>query len=465
MKKLSERILKGDWEVNKKDPDIETFYHIREQLYMASGLIFRLEKIIIPQSLHRKVVKAGHSMGHLGITKYKQMLRDKYWFPRMNTLIEEIIGQCYECRVTTKEHKKEPAKMTTIPEKPWDIISVDFGGPYPDGHYNLVAVDKRTRYPEVETTHSTAFKPTKINLKKMFATHGTPSQVETDNGPPFNSKEFEEFAEEEGFHHHKVTPDHAQANGEAESFMKMLNKTEQIARLQGKDTKFAIQEMLTGYRSTPHPATNTSPYEALMNRKIRTKLDYHQITSPDNVDKQEVINDRDRQYKEKLKEQAENRNTKPHSFIVGYYVLLKQQKKNKWSTAYEPAFYIIYRIAGSSIGARRITDGREIFRDASHFKLVRNQEELEEQYELQLNHQKVKDDDHYQSKRPDWRENILSKRNVSEQDNTSSNHQENQQAQPTPVQHAELNQPEEQPTVSRPQRTRRRPAYLEDYLT
>ena len=205
-----------------------------------------------------------------------------------------------------------------------------------------------------------------------------------------------------------------------------------------------------------------------MNRKIRTKLDYHHITSPDNVDKQEVINDRDRQYKEKWKEQAENRNTKPHPFIVGDYVLVKQQK-NKWSTAYEPAFYIIYRIAGLSIGARRTTDGREIFRDASHFKLanavVRNQEELEEQYELQLNHHKVKDDDHFQSERPDWRENILSKRNVIEQDNTSSNHQENQQAQPTPVQHAELNQPEEQPTVTRPQRTRRRPASLEDYLT
>ena len=96
MKKLSERILEGDWEVNKKDPDIEPFYQIKEELCMVSGLIFRQEKIIIPQSLQRKVVKAGHSMGHLGITKTKQMLRDKYWFPRMNILIEEIIGQWYE---------------------------------------------------------------------------------------------------------------------------------------------------------------------------------------------------------------------------------------------------------------------------------------------------------------------------------------------------------------------------------
>ena len=40
--------------------------------------------------------------------------------------------------------------MTTFPEKPWDPIAVDFGGLYPDGHYNLVAIDKRTRFPEVK---------------------------------------------------------------------------------------------------------------------------------------------------------------------------------------------------------------------------------------------------------------------------------------------------------------------------
>ncbi|KAJ7377511.1 hypothetical protein OS493_028494 [Desmophyllum pertusum] len=41
-----------------------------------------------------------------------------------------------------------------------------------------------------------------------------------------------------------------------ENFTKLLNKTEQIARLQGAD------------RSTPHPATGLPPYEALMNRQV-----------------------------------------------------------------------------------------------------------------------------------------------------------------------------------------------------
>ncbi len=61
-------------------------------------------------------------------------------------------------------------------------------------------------------------------------------------------------------------------------------------------------------------------------------------------------------------------NTKEHDFSIGEYVLLKQQKRNKWSTAYEPAFYIIYKINGSSISARRVTDGREVCRDSTYFK-------------------------------------------------------------------------------------------------
>ena len=274
LQKLQERIVKEDWEKYRKDHDINQYYSIKEELYVVDGLIFRLNQIIIPEKLRKSVIKAAHSLGHLGMTKTKQMLRQKYWFPEMNKRVEEMIGQCYECQVTTKDHRNEPLKMTEIPEKPWQVVSVDFGGPYPDGHYNLVIIDKRTRYPEVEVVYSTAMKSTKEKLKKVFATYGTPEKIESDNGPPFNSKEFDTFAQEEGFKHHRITPLHPRANGEAENFMKLLNKTEQRARLENKSAKTAIQELLAGYRSTPHPATGITPYQAMMNRYVRTKLDY-----------------------------------------------------------------------------------------------------------------------------------------------------------------------------------------------
>ena len=132
----------------------------------------------------------------------------------------------------------------------------------------------------------------------------------------------------------------------------------------------AIQEMLIGYRSSPHPATGVTPYEALMKRQVRTKLDYQ--TTEDNVNNihDTIINRRDAEYKDKIKVNAQNKNTKEHNFIKGDHVLLKRRKTNQWSTAFEPAFYIVTRVDGSSIVARRITDGRNVYRDSSQFKLA-----------------------------------------------------------------------------------------------
>ena len=100
-------------------------------------------------------------MGHLGKTKTKQMLREKYWFPLMNSMIDTAIDQCYECQVATRDSKEERIKVSEIPSQQWDTVSVDHAKPYPDGHYNLVIIDKRTRYPVVETVSSTNFQMNK----------------------------------------------------------------------------------------------------------------------------------------------------------------------------------------------------------------------------------------------------------------------------------------------------------------
>ena len=217
--------------------------------------------------------------------------------------------------------------------------------------------------------YSTGTKTTKEKLKKIFATHGTPIQVESDNGPPFQSKEFAEFAAIEGFRHHRITPLHPRANGEAESFMKLVNKTEQRARIQRILPMMAMQEMLIGYRSTPHPATKISPYERMMNRTVRTRLDYESRISKHSKEEKQ-INERDQGYKGKMKQNAENKNTKEHSFNIGDQVFVEQPRLNKWSAEYENDIYIIYEIKRSTVYARRKPDGKEVSRDSSKFRIA-----------------------------------------------------------------------------------------------
>ena len=171
----------------------------------------------------------------------------------------------------------------------------------------------------VESVPSTDFQTNKEKMKHIFATYGTPRRIESDNGPPFNSKELNEFAKQEGFQHHRVTALHPRANGEVERFMQTLNKTEQIANLQGKnrlDRRNAVQDMLIAYRSTPHPATGVAPYKALKGTPVRMKLDYIE-PKPKRDEKDNIIDRRDAEYKKKMKQQRVGRKTRETNLLLG----------------------------------------------------------------------------------------------------------------------------------------------------
>ena len=127
----------------------------------------------------------------------------------------------------------------------------------------------------------------------MFASHGTRRTVKTDNGAQYNSRDFANFAEEEGFNRHRITPEHPRANGEVE----ILNKTEQISHLQNKNREVALQAMLVGYRSTPYLATGVTPYQGMTNREVRIKLYcINNTRDKTNAVNETEITERDRKY-------------------------------------------------------------------------------------------------------------------------------------------------------------------------
>ena len=104
---------------------------------------------------------------------------------------------------------------------------------------------------------------------------------------------------------------------------------------------------------------------------MRIKLDYRQREDDNNKDSQtKEVNEKDKEYKAKIKRNAQNRNTRPKGLSTGDKVLLKQNKANKWTPPYETHAYIVYKIKGSSVWAKRMSDGREVCRDKSEFKFL-----------------------------------------------------------------------------------------------
>ena len=64
-----------------------------------------------------------------------------------------------------------------------------------------------------------------------------------------------------------MTPLWAQANGEAEAFMKLLAKAVKAAKLEGKNWTEELYHFLFTYRTTLHTTTGIAPTQLLFNRE------------------------------------------------------------------------------------------------------------------------------------------------------------------------------------------------------
>ncbi|GFO05909.1 Pol polyprotein [Plakobranchus ocellatus] len=100
-------------------------------------------------------------------------------------------------------------------------------------------------------------------LKSIFATHGIPDVLVSDNGPHFASAEFRKFTEEFCFTHTTSSPRYPQANGEAERAVQTIKNLLRKA----SDPYVA----LLSYRATPL-RNGYAPSELLMGRRLNTKL-------------------------------------------------------------------------------------------------------------------------------------------------------------------------------------------------
>ena len=369
------RALKSDqWHVpNDSSVDVTSFLvfkTVRDELSFSddSHIILRGRKTVIPQLLQHQVINIAHE-GHQGLIKTKKLLREKVWFPNMDRMVEAKISSCLACAATSSDKSQEPMRMTQLPKSPWTEVSVDFQGPYPSGDYLLVVVDDYSRYPEVEIVSSTSAKSTLPRLDAIFARHGIPSIVKTDNGPPFNSADFSNFAKYLGFTHRKVTPLWPQANGGAERMMRTLKKIMQTAHVDGKNWKQELYRALLNYRATPHSTTGVSPAEALFNRQIKTRLPEPDQAASE-IDNEMRLNDGER--KRQMKTYADSkRNTQFRELQVGDSVLVKQQANSKLTTPYLPEPLQVIQKKGSMITAKN--SRRSITRNSSFFKKIPSQ--------------------------------------------------------------------------------------------
>ena len=177
------------------------------------------------------------------------------------------------CQATSQPNPPEPIKSAPMPRCPWDKVKIDIYiyGPLPTWQCIRVVIDCYSRFPEVEIMSTISAQKVIPKLYVIFARHGVPSQVTSDNGPPFQSNEFHRYMTAIGVKHTTSTLLWPQGNAEAEAFMKPLGKAIRTAHLEKRPWQQELPKFLLNYRATPHSTTKVPPAELLYNREIRGK--------------------------------------------------------------------------------------------------------------------------------------------------------------------------------------------------
>ena len=208
LSKVIEFITTGRWNEAYGKAEFQPYVNVKSELAVDAdcSVVLLQTRLIIPASLQQRVVDIAHA-AHMGIEKTTSLIRTKCWFPRLHALVDKTVRSCIACQCNTPETRTmAPLQMSQLPKSVWTELSADFTGPMPDGSYLLIIVDEYSRFPLVEIVNSTSADTVIPVFEKVFATFGNVQQLKTDNGPPWTSNKFKDYAAYSGFKHRRIGP-------------------------------------------------------------------------------------------------------------------------------------------------------------------------------------------------------------------------------------------------------------------
>ncbi|XP_032091769.1 uncharacterized protein K02A2.6-like, partial [Thamnophis elegans] len=211
--KLLNWVLRG-WPSGTLPPQFKHFKNRQAELSIHSGCLLWGDRVVIPTVLQQQILQRLHE-SHPGVSRMKALARSFVWWPGLDADIEAWVAKCETCQQSRPSPPSSPSREWEMPRGPWSRLHIDFAGPF-HGQVFLIVVDAYSRWVEVLLMHSTTSDSTVRALRRLFATHGLPDTVVSDNGPQFTATTFQTFLAELGIRHALVAPYHPASNGRAE---------------------------------------------------------------------------------------------------------------------------------------------------------------------------------------------------------------------------------------------------------
>ena len=125
----------------------------------------------------------------------------------MDAEIDNLVKSCPVCQQSRPAPTVAPFHSWEWPSELWSRLHLDFAGPFMS-HMLLILVDANSKWLDAHLMQSISSAKIIEKLRMVFAAHGLPRKVVTDNGSSFTSEEFHTFMSENGITHVTTAPYH-----------------------------------------------------------------------------------------------------------------------------------------------------------------------------------------------------------------------------------------------------------------
>jgi transposase InsO family protein len=266
-------------------------HHLCQELGLQyeDGVMHHEGLIWLPPELEKKWILKHHEpplQGHARPEVVLERLRRNFWFLRMRQKVFAQIHKCDLCRRAKYERHKPHGLLqpNAPPEKPWQVVSMDFMGPLPksvneDGvaYENvMVVIDRLTKYAEFVPLPKKTSTPylAKIFIKHIVTRYGIPERIISDRDRRFTSHFWEELCQALQITRAMSTAYHPVTDGQTE---RMNQTLEQYLRLYVDDEQSNWSTLLPqaafAYNATKQDTIGMSPFFANYGREPRLTTD------------------------------------------------------------------------------------------------------------------------------------------------------------------------------------------------
>ena len=202
--------------------------------------------------------------GHQGKKRCLLQARNTVFCPKITYDIQELIQRCIICQ----EHGKSQSIIGTTQELlpfPRHTLATDIF--YWKRMDFLIVADVFSKYFLVRKLVNSTSAAVCAEIATIVTELGLPHIIRSDNGPCYNSKEFQQLLQCYNITHHTSSPHHPRSNGFVERMVGVAKKLMDKAGSEGKPWISGLYE----YRVTPQSSSIASPLQLITQHTPREK--------------------------------------------------------------------------------------------------------------------------------------------------------------------------------------------------